>query len=424
MSRVFADGQNIQIPAASIFDNYTELTIACWVNLTEYSEFGAPIVVKAPNGNYLTYLWINANGTLLGAAGGRSNILGYVDALTFNPGHAGTGFAVNDTGTCSGHGDGLCKYRVAAVGALGVITDLNGVVGFGGSGYAANDTGALLPGGSQPGSGINGQYKVIGTTTQHEFAVSTSNEIIPLNEFTHVAMTWSSADGTVRLYINGVQATYSDQTVSTELDDSAEGYEIGTDGFGDDTTGAVAEVAIGNTVLSGVQIAALAASTDGAVDVFGASLIGYWHLCGEDSPEPDASGNGNDGVLSDPPPTQGEDSPGWTCGPAPTTPTFKVIGVGEYGGDTLPEAFYNPDGMDLLQVVNEGGNIVWNLSADGVSTFLPDSPTSKALVGRYEGESFVLAFPNPYGYDVFQVIGQGDNVAFWVNSDGNAFFAE
>jgi hypothetical protein len=30
----------------------------------------------------------------------------------------------------------------------------------------------------------------------------------------------------------------------------------------------------------------------------------------------------------------------------------------------------------------------------------------------------VLAFPNPYSKDVLQVIGQGDNVVFWVDATG------
>jgi len=103
-----------------------------------------------------------------------------------------------------------------------------------------------------------------------------------------------------------------------------------------------------------------------------------------------------------------------------TEPTGDAAGIGEFGGESLSEAFFNPDEMDLIQVVNEGGDVVWNLTFDGVATVNPVSPapTQKALIGRYQGQSFALAFPNPYQKDIFQIIGQGDNVVFWVDATG------
>lgn len=151
-------------------------------------------------------------------------------------------------------------------------------------------------------------------------ARSQSNEIIPLNTWTHIAASFDYAgDEKVRLYINGTEVSYNFQIAgldATPFDDSAFGWFFGNDTDDDGFSGSLAEVAIWNTVLSGPQIAAAAASTTGVGSIATANQVGYWHLCGILSPEPDVSGNGNDGVVhGTPPPATGTASPGYGgCG--------------------------------------------------------------------------------------------------------------
>lgn len=152
-------------------------------------------------------------------------------------------------------------------------------------------------------------------------AVSLSNTSIPLNSWTHIAMTRDFAgDKKVHLFINGTEVAYNSPYPIVGADnpgDAALGFYIGNDLFANLNTSAfdgnIAEVAVWNTVLSGAQILAAATSTNGVAGVASANLVGYWHLCGTLSPEPDATGNGNAAVLSAIPPTQGSDSPGNAC---------------------------------------------------------------------------------------------------------------
>src|ERR1035437_7797156 len=116
---------------------------------------------------------------------------------------------------------------------------------------------------------------------------SVTSAVVPLNTWTHVAVTFDSAgDKKMHVYINGVEASYSFQSVlgGTVLDDSGEGYFLGSDSFGDQLDGDMAEAAIWNVALSGSDIVALAASTTGAAAINPTHLVGYWHLCGTLSP--------------------------------------------------------------------------------------------------------------------------------------------
>lgn len=92
--------------------------------------------------------------------------------------------------------------------------------------------------------------------------------------------------------------------------------------------------------------------------------------------------------------------------------------IGEFSGTSLTTAFYNPYSLDLVQVVNEGGTVVWNLSSSGLTSSFPVNPTSNALIGRYNGSSFSAAFPNPNNLDLLQVVGPGSKVQFFVNGSG------
>jgi hypothetical protein len=99
--------------------------------------------------------------------------------------------------------------------------------------------------------------------------------------------------------------------------------------------------------------------------------------------------------------------------------TKGAIFPGPYYGSTLATAFPN-NILDIFQVVNEGGQIIWNLNYQGVATFLPSSPTPATRLGKFEGNTFAAAFPNPYQLNVFQLIGQGGAVVFHVDYQGNA----
>jgi hypothetical protein len=103
-----------------------------------------------------------------------------------------------------------------------------------------------------------------------------------------------------------------------------------------------------------------------------------------------------------------------------TSPTVGSIFPGSYPGASLAVAFTNPQRLDLLQVVNEGGNVVWSLSASGVASTNPTSPTRTAVLGQFEGSSFATAFPNPGRFDILQIVKPGSGVVFHVDYLGNA----
>jgi hypothetical protein len=91
---------------------------------------------------------------------------------------------------------------------------------------------------------------------------SDSNTVV-LNTWQHVAMTWSLADSTIRLYRNGTEVAYSSiRAVNTgsPLDDSSHPFTIGVEGALESITffnGLIDEVRIYNRVLSANQITAL-----------------------------------------------------------------------------------------------------------------------------------------------------------------------
>lgn len=100
--------------------------------------------------------------------------------------------------------------------------------------------------------------------------------------------------------------------------------------------------------------------------------------------------------------------------------THDTIPPGEYGGRNLAEAFYNPGHLDIVQVVNQSGKVVWSLNYQGTVSINPAHPSGQAILGKFEGATFALAFPNPYAKDVLQIIGPGDKVYFWVDYLGVA----
>jgi hypothetical protein len=143
---------------------------------------------------------------------------------------------------------------------------------------------------------------------------------IPLNAWTHVAIVLDCAgDAKIHIFVNGVEPAYQigpQAGNGAVADNSGQGLWIGDNNQNDSFYGYIAEAAVWNAALSQPNIASLAASVNGYLGVAASDPVGYWHLCGAISPEPDASGNGHSGVLSVNPPTRGSNSPGFSACPA------------------------------------------------------------------------------------------------------------
>ena len=95
--------------------------------------------------------------------------------------------------------------------------------------------------------------------------------------------------------------------------------------------------------------------------------------------------------------------------------------TGVYQGSSYATAFTNPQSLDLIQVINEGGKIVWNLTSTGVANTNPASPTGNTLLGQYFGSSFAAAFTNPSSLDLIQIVSPaGGNTVNYVDYAGVA----
>lgn len=99
-------------------------------------------------------------------------------------------------------------------------------------------------------------------------------------------------------------------------------------------------------------------------------------------------------------------------------------GNGIDGAEGLGGAFFNPQDLDLLQVIDVNGNIVWHVDFDGDDSPNPTSPTGEALLGKFKGATFAQAFPQPNGgvSDLIQVINNQGQIIWFVDYQGNAIF--
>lgn len=100
--------------------------------------------------------------------------------------------------------------------------------------------------------------------------------------------------------------------------------------------------------------------------------------------------------------------------------TNGTVSPGQYSGASLATALPNPQNLDVIQVINADGEIIWNLNYAGISTFNPSNPTAQALLDRFYGNTFSQAFSNPSQLNIFQVVSQGGAVVFHVDYQGNA----
>lgn len=111
----------------------------------------------------------------------------------------------------------------------------------------------------------------------------------------HVLMTYADASG-IAAFVNGVSDGTAAGNGGTQLTTTQPQY-IGRDTANSFFAGAIADVAIWNIVLASSQISQLATGVR-PVQASPGGLIGWWPLGGTLSPEPDMSGNGNNGVLT------------------------------------------------------------------------------------------------------------------------------
>lgn len=90
----------------------------------------------------------------------------------------------------------------------------------------------------------------------------------------------------------------------------------------------------------------------------------------------------------------------------------------------VKKAHINEQGLDIIQVINQGGKVVWNLDATGTANVNPANPSKvaghfRAAVAQYLGSS-LGAIPNPQKLDIYQCH-DGSKVVFHVDFNGNAF---
>lgn len=104
------------------------------------------------------------------------------------------------------------------------------------------------------------------------------------------------------------------------------------------------------------------------------------------------------------------------------TDSVSASAITTSAASTVNAAHPSNSGLDILQVVNEGGKVVWNMNSAGVVATNPTNPTSTALLGRYAGASFAAAFPDPTHAQLdFYQITQGSKIVYRVDYLGNAF---
>jgi len=119
----------------------------------------------------------------------------------------------------------------------------------------------------------------------------------------HLAVTYNagSVSNTPTMYINGVSQTVTQTatpsgSLGTDVQDLYFGNNSGLDRC---FNGSMAEQALWDIVLTGAQVSSLASGVWPMGLGTGANVPeGYWPLCGYASPEPDFSGNANNGVVT------------------------------------------------------------------------------------------------------------------------------
>lgn len=92
----------------------------------------------------------------------------------------------------------------------------------------------------------------------------------------------------------------------------------------------------------------------------------------------------------------------------------------------LSTTFGNTSQQDLLQIVDPFGKVVFNIDYQGNANDNPANPTPAAVIGQFQAHSgstraqyIASAFDNPTNLDIIQVVGEGGGVIYWVDFLGN-----
>ncbi|HEY8836497.1 MAG TPA: LamG domain-containing protein [Dehalococcoidia bacterium] len=140
---------------------------------------------------------------------------------------------------------------------------------------------------------------------------------VAANTWNHAALVAPSSGSTL-LYLNGVKATDSGAGAGSV---SPNNFTVGRNdivaGGNNYLTGRVAEAILWSDALTDVEISALASGAH-HLRVHSKDIVLYWPLYGTGSPEPDLSGNGHNGTLTNAP-TLANHAPVSAPYPAPHT---------------------------------------------------------------------------------------------------------
>lgn len=121
------------------------------------------------------------------------------------------------------------------------------------------------------------------------------------NTWYHHGATWDGAN--LRNYVDGVETASSPSAATGTMGTNALNLAIGADPEefaalqASSFPGRLAEPAIWNVAASAGEMAALARGVS-PLRIRPTALLGYWPLFGVGSPEPDYSGNGNNGTIT------------------------------------------------------------------------------------------------------------------------------
>lgn len=103
--------------------------------------------------------------------------------------------------------------------------------------------------------------------------------------------------------------------------------------------------------------------------------------------------------------------------------------AGQLFGLSLVASVTNPTGLDLIQIVGQGENVLVNVDKNGTVHFPSLNPSSTGLFGEYQSrltssatlaQIFADAFSNPSLLDILQVINVGGKISYWLDAVGVA----
>lgn len=81
--------------------------------------------------------------------------------------------------------------------------------------------------------------------------------------------------------------------------------------------------------------------------------------------------------------------------------------------------------QDLLQIVDPVGKVVYSIDSTGTANDNPSTPSGTAVLGQFQAHTgstraqyVASAFANPSNLDIIQVVQPGGNVAYYIDYQG------